>query len=333
MSHDITSAAYSNNPAWHGLGIVVPRGMFLDEAMRLAGLDWTVEKRELLWRDSFDSPRTIHDKRAIVRSDTRAYLGVVGATYEPFQNHQLADLARALMENDPSAYVESALELSGGKDIVLLVKLREWKLRDTADMSVCYLCLANNHTGDASLRVFDSEIRVQCRNTLTRAENGSARNKIGFRHTSGIHAATQELVKQAEQARAASERWEDDAHRMAHWTLEGSDAARLSVAISEAIMGPIRKAEADDPHGKIASARARLIESIQDAGRHGSPDFRGSAWDLFNRATGYIDHDSRIRVPEGSSRHGQRQRNRILPESLGNQRKRAIRKAFEEAMA
>lgn len=56
MAHDIDqtkqangAAVYANTPAWHGLGVVLDHAPTAEEALTAAGLDWTVEKRPLLF--------------------------------------------------------------------------------------------------------------------------------------------------------------------------------------------------------------------------------------------------------------------------------------------
>ena len=99
MAHDINTAAYSNEPAWHGLGTVIPYGMALDQAFALASLDWEVQA-EPLYRytgPDRDTLERLEDKVALVRQDNGARLGLVGTRYEPFQNSDLRDLAKAMV--------------------------------------------------------------------------------------------------------------------------------------------------------------------------------------------------------------------------------------------
>jgi phage/plasmid-like protein (TIGR03299 family) len=339
MAHDIQTAAYSNEPAWHGLGTVIPYGMALDQAFALASLDWEVQA-EPLYRytgPDRDTLERLDDRVALVRQDNGARLGLVGNRYEPFQNSDLRDLAEAMMELDPSSYVESAMSLGQGEDVVLCIRLREWNIQGGDDKSVSYLVLWNSHNGTKALTTYGTDIRVVCRNTLTWSANKAERSTVGIRHTAGIHQAADALVRAAAESVQASESWEETANRLATWSLSGSEAGHLAVKVSEAIMGRVTDREAaqdDESSQRAARRREKLVQDIGAAWRHGaSGALQGTAWDLFNRATGYLDHDSRIRLGNGESALERRDRNRIDPASLTNARKRSIRQAFETALA
>ena len=45
MAHNIESMFYTREKPWHGLGTMVQEAPTSSEALRLAGLDWTVEGR------------------------------------------------------------------------------------------------------------------------------------------------------------------------------------------------------------------------------------------------------------------------------------------------
>src|SRR3954470_2970580 len=79
--------------AWHGLGTIVEDYPTSAEAIRFAGLDYTVEKRQLF---TYDTENQLADEDtdikipeievpnhfATVRTDTEQVLGVVGKDYE-----------------------------------------------------------------------------------------------------------------------------------------------------------------------------------------------------------------------------------------------------------
>ena len=81
--------------AWHGLGQIVSDYPNSAEALKYAGLDFTVVKRKLFTYDnenSFGNSDTVTPKIevpnffATVRTDTEQALGVVGKDYEVVQN-------------------------------------------------------------------------------------------------------------------------------------------------------------------------------------------------------------------------------------------------------
>src|ERR1700761_1548468 len=74
---------------WHSLGTIVQDYPTSAEALRFAGLDYTVEKWPMFTCDPQDfacDDRLVPDKFAPVRTDNKAVLGVVGKDYEIVQN-------------------------------------------------------------------------------------------------------------------------------------------------------------------------------------------------------------------------------------------------------
>ena len=229
MAHDITNAAYSNTPAWHGLGTTLPRNMEPQEAFRIAGLDWTVEKTPLfvstITEDGVGFDAVSESNQALRRTDNHTVLSIVSDRYEPFQNSSLLDLAVSFQAADGSAYCESALELSGGRDVVLLLKLREWAIGD--DRSTDYLTLWNSHDGSKALSVYPTSVRVVCRNTLQWSDGRDGERGFRFRHSAGIHAQVDEVTAALSRSRATSESWEDVARRLAGAPLTAEGAGSL----------------------------------------------------------------------------------------------------------
>jgi hypothetical protein len=94
MAHEITATdtmfSVGTTP-WHGLGTVLDSPPTVAEALRLAGLDWTVRTEPIsAWLPDADgvfSDVTVPGK-AVIRDTDNAVLGVVGAKFNPLQNAQ-----------------------------------------------------------------------------------------------------------------------------------------------------------------------------------------------------------------------------------------------------
>jgi hypothetical protein len=83
--------------AWHKLGQRTPNAVTWQNAMRLAGLDWTVIKQNL-----YDSHGKSLSAFGIFRTDDNEFLGAVGERYTPIQNVQAFQFVDALLESTPS---------------------------------------------------------------------------------------------------------------------------------------------------------------------------------------------------------------------------------------
>lgn len=222
-SHHPESAKPSRAPQTARLGLPPPRqnpwqrvGRALSPAaatdpavaLREAGLDWEVSRVDLRTADRLDP---IPDFAAIRRSDTGRILGVVGPDYEPFQNAGMfavfTDLARVGRDDGGLPFtIETAGAFSHGKVVWALAHLPDLGIRIGDDESRTYLLVSNGHTGNKTLIIAPTTIRVVCRNTLAMAEaQAKANRRLGLaggftlKHLPGIH----ESVNQAKDAFAA----------------------------------------------------------------------------------------------------------------------------------
>ena len=177
-------------------------------AIREAELDWEVSRVDLRTADRLDP---IPDFAAIRRSDTGKILGVVGPDYEPFQNAGMfavfSDLARVGRDDGGLPFtLETAGAFSHGKVVWALAHLPDLGIRIGDDEARTYLLVSNGHTGNKTLIIAPTTIRVVCRNTLAMAEaQAKANRRLGLaggftlKHLPGIH----ESVNQAKDAFAA----------------------------------------------------------------------------------------------------------------------------------
>src|SRR5580765_5907477 len=106
MAHEFQSGLFFGENAWHGLGVTLPNDSSvrhsIDEAIKIAGLDWTVETQPV-YVDGYDNgvkfAQAITSHKAIVRKDTRQVLGVVGNRYTPLQNRDQFDWFKPYLDS------------------------------------------------------------------------------------------------------------------------------------------------------------------------------------------------------------------------------------------
>jgi phage/plasmid-like protein (TIGR03299 family) len=187
MENDYMFSANGIRP-WHGLGAVIEEAPTSADAIRIAKLDWSVEKHEL-----FANGRQVPNYFATVRSDTKEALGIVGNQYQVIQNVNAFAFVDDIMgqQEFPCVY-ETAGSLWNGRRIFLLVKLPKTKILD--DDVDNYLFFSNGHDGYSGLMCGISPVRVVCNNTLHLAVR-TARRTWYAKHTSGLDSRKQEAVK------------------------------------------------------------------------------------------------------------------------------------------
>ena len=118
MSANVETMFYVREKPWHGLGTMVQEAPTSADALRLAGLDWTVEARDM-WLNGGYEP--IPGYKANVRSSDNKVLGVVSDKYRIVQNADAFAFTDALIGGD--VHYETAGSLLDGKKIWLLAKL------------------------------------------------------------------------------------------------------------------------------------------------------------------------------------------------------------------
>ena len=140
--------------------------------MRHAGLDWTVERVDLRCADNL---APVPEFSAIRRSDTHGLLGVVGPDYAPFQNAAMfqvfKDLAAVRRDDGGLPFtIDTAGSFQGGKVVWALAHLPDLGIRIGDDEAKTYLLVSNGHTGNRTLIIAPTTVRVICQNTLRLAE-------------------------------------------------------------------------------------------------------------------------------------------------------------------
>ena len=82
MAHMVETMAYAGELPWHGLGTKVIDDLTPEQMMQKAGVDWTVEKQDMITSGG----STVKSKQALVRSSDGEVLDIVGKGWNPVQN-------------------------------------------------------------------------------------------------------------------------------------------------------------------------------------------------------------------------------------------------------
>ena len=119
MSANVETMFSVRETPWHGLGRIVMDAPASREALKLAGLDWQVESRNIY----SGAGAMIPGYRANVRSTDDAVLGVVSDRYRIVQNEEAFQFTDDLLGEGVT--YETAGSLQGGKKVWMLAKLPE----------------------------------------------------------------------------------------------------------------------------------------------------------------------------------------------------------------
>jgi phage/plasmid-like protein (TIGR03299 family) len=145
-------------------------------------LNWTVSKRDLYYyQDGALQQRT--DKFAVVRDDNGALLGDVGPNYEFVQNSDLLRLIDPMVQ-EGLITVENRGYLSNGGRVFVQSKVNQ-EYRVAGDDHKTYITLLNGHTGNLSVAIGPTVVRVICGNTFAMAYGDLSER---YRHEEGVTA-------------------------------------------------------------------------------------------------------------------------------------------------
>jgi phage/plasmid-like protein (TIGR03299 family) len=183
---------------WHQLGTVVHEAMTSEDALHLAHLDWKVIPTRIYTEGALTTAKMTGKARHIegfvanVREDTNEVLGVVTTKYRIAQNSDAFKFADDLIGEADGAHYETAGSLWNGRRVFMLINLPNETVLD--DAYERFLCLSNTHDGSGSLKVFMTNVRVVCNNTLNMALSSAGRG-IAIRHMSAMDQRKSEAVR------------------------------------------------------------------------------------------------------------------------------------------
>jgi len=265
MSHEVETMFVARQLAWHGLGTFVPEAVKSDEALVLAGLDWTVNLEPLFTEDGIK----LKEAKITRRSSDQKVLGVVGDRYTPIQNHELFDFADNLVEY--GARYESAGSLMGGKNVFATMVI-ERPLVIEGDAVIPYLVMASSHDGSMATKALLSPVRVVCMNTLRLAMKTSHRT-FSIRHTS----SAQKSIEEARRTLGLSFQYYDEFEEEVHALMAQSVTDKAFDSLIDAVW-PI---DMENLKGTRVEGKREAVKSILLADPTVQP-WRGTAWGALN---------------------------------------------------
>lgn len=204
MSSEVETMFSVNEVPWHKLGVVVKEAPDSEEALRLAGLDLSVNQIDMKLTDM--SAKVVEDYKANVRSSDNSILGIVSDKYKIVQNKEAFAFTDQLLCE--GIEYETVGLLRGGKKTWLLARMPE-KFKILGDDFVNYLVFTNSHDGSSAITVALTPIRVVCNNTLNLALSqttrswstkhlGNMESKLKFAHDTLLLANNYQLALEEE---------------------------------------------------------------------------------------------------------------------------------------
>ncbi len=288
--------------AWHGLGQIVLDYPNSAEAIRQAGLDYTVEKRKLFTFDNENqngNPDTdiiipeveVPGYFATLRTDTEQVLGVVGRDYEIVQNIDAFSFFDAIVGGDGIQY-ETAGALGKGERIFITAKLPNYIRVGREDLIEQYLFLTTSHDGYGSITAAFTPVRIVCNNTLNAALRNHS-NSIKIRHT----ANAKDRLEQAHKVLGISNQLSGHLETIFNeWTkVRITDAdlqhlIRMAMVPNREVLENINACKWDELSTSFNNICNAVYEYAHSSDTQQTETTKGNLFGAYNAVTGYFQN-------------------------------------------
>ena len=287
---------------WHGLGQIVQDYPTSAEAIKHAGLDYTVEKRKLFTFDTVNqngNPESdiiipeieVPGYFATIRTDTEQVLGVVGKDYEIVQNVDAFNFFDAIVGGDGIQY-ETAGALGIGERIFITAKLPGYIKVGREDLIEQYLFLTTTHDGFGSITAAFTPVRIVCNNTLNAALRNQS-NCIKIRHT----ANAKERLEQAHKVMGISNQLAGQLETIFNeWTkvkvtdTELQQLIRMAMVPNKEVLENITQCKWDELSTCFNNICNTVYEYAQSSPTQQTETTKGNLFGAYNAVTGYFQN-------------------------------------------
>lgn len=288
MAHLIEQMFSVSETPWHGLGHIVQTAPTTEEAIKLAGLDWTVSKRPV-FMDVPNSPDKVEiaSHKAITRDSDGTVFNVLSNNYEPLQNQKAFEFFDHFVAQGLARY-ETAGSLDGGKKVWILASINRDPMVIGGDDTVKkFILLANGHDGMMAFRGGFTPIRTVCANTLKLAIAHSASQLIRINHTKQIEANVEALRGIMDVANQKFDASAEVYRKMAATGVNAEDLEKF-------VRVTFETKKIADPEVR----KARELKLVGIVTKHFETGLgsdlvtaKGTVWGLYNAVTEYLSYE------------------------------------------
>ena len=289
--------------AWHGFGTIVDKYPTSAEAIKYAGLNYTVEKRPLFTYDTENhngDPDTdllipeldVPNYFATVRTDNEAVLGVVGKDYEVVQNANAFEFFDAIVGGGDGILYETAGALGKGERIFITAKLPGYIRVGNDDFIDKYLFLTTSHDGFGSITAAFTPIRIVCNNTLNAAMSRHS-NAVKIRHT----ASANDRLKQAHTLMGICNNLAGELEDLFnHWSQvritdeEVKKLIQVAMAPNKEVLKNLQNGKTDELSAVYTNIVDKVYEYAMSSETQRMETTAGTVFGAYNAVTGYFQN-------------------------------------------
>ena len=286
MAHMVETMAYAGELPWHGLGVKVIDDLTPEQMMQKAGVDWSVEKQDLVTVGG----STVKSKQALVRLSDGEVLDIVGKGWNPVQNAEAFNLFEEYVRAG-DMQMHTAGSLNGGKMVWALAKTNESFELFNGDVTENYFLFSNPHEFGKAIDIRMTPIRVVCNNTLTLSLSQDSNAMLKVNHRKEFDSS--EVKEQMGIAKEKMEQYKS----MAEFLGSKRYTSENIVQYFNEVYGSPAKEKVDGVF-PFTSNNAKIAMENLDT-QPGANFAQGSFWNAFNTVTYMADH---VQGRETSSR-------------------------------
>ena len=277
MAHMVETMAYAGELPWHGLGVKVIDDLTPEQMMQKAGVDWSVEKQDLVTSGG----STVSNKQALVRSSDGSVLDVVGKGWNPVQNADAFNFFEEYVRAG-DMQMHTAGSLNDGKMVWALAKTNEsFELFD-GDVTENYFLFSNPHEFGKAIDIRMTPIRVVCHNTLTLSLSQDSNSMVKVNHRKEFDSA--EVKEQMGIAKEKMEQYKT----MAEFLGSKRYTSENIVQYFNEVFGSVAKEKVDGVTPFTSNNAKNAMEHLDT--QPGANFAQGSFWNAFNTVTFMTDH-------------------------------------------
>lgn len=246
--------------------------------LKKADLDWDVELQSLHTKDG----KLVQNRRALVRTDTKEILDVVGPKYIPTQNREVFKFFDDFASKNSLELVHAGTT-NGGQLVYAQAKLPEKIVLPGNDESEAYLILSHPHQWGKALNILFSTVRLVCQNRLTMAMNNSIGDRVRMSHLRAFDLTMQDNAGLVlDQAKHQIGNYKDVANLLRKHKCSDEDAQAYYATLFQP---NIKQIDSETKFNRTVDTLMELRET-QPGAKMGA----GSWWQSFNAVTYFVDH-------------------------------------------
>ncbi|QIG70804.1 DUF932 domain-containing protein [Rhizobium phage RHph_I1_18] len=287
MAHQVETMAYANEVPWHGLGNRVDACVSVDDMLVAAGLNWTVEPRQLFTVDGNGKQIALGKRKALVRDTDDKVLSVIGNNWKPLQNRNALEFFREYSEAGDIT-LETAGALKGGRVVWGLANMKTgFFVNNGKDAVKGYMLLISPHEPGQAIQIRFTMVRVVCANTLAAAMAG------GSSHVFRLHHTTEFTVDKAREAVGLSKealgQAEIDSQALMQLKMSEFDTVRFLAKFFTNVKTPT-DADVKSMMDNDNKERPKALVQVLDSVKNGPGAIPGTGWGVINGITHWADH-------------------------------------------